>query len=45
MISKQVLASVYIEDVKIYDEAKKSNESSIPIDVAFKMIEDKRKAR
>lgn len=34
-----------IEDVKLYDEAKKTNEPSIPIDVAFKMIEDKRKAR
>ena len=32
-----------IEDVKLYDEAKKSNEPSIPIDEAFKMIEAKRK--
>lgn len=34
-----------IEDVKLYDEAKKSNEPSIPIDVAFKMIEAKRKTQ
>ena len=31
------------EDVKLYDEAKKSNEPSIPIDKAFEMIESKRK--
>ena len=33
-----------LEDIKLYDEAKKSNELSIPIDDAFKMIEAKRKA-
>jgi hypothetical protein len=30
---------------KLYDEAKKSNEPSIPIDDAFKMIEAKREAK
>jgi hypothetical protein len=34
-----------LEDIKLYDEAKKSNELSIPIDDAFKMIEAKRKAK
>jgi PHD/YefM family antitoxin component YafN of YafNO toxin-antitoxin module len=34
-----------LEDIKRYDEAKKSNEPSIPIDEAFKMIEAKRKAK
>ncbi len=34
-----------LEDIKLYDEAKKSNEPSIPIDEAFKMIEAKRKAK
>jgi PHD/YefM family antitoxin component YafN of YafNO toxin-antitoxin module len=34
-----------LEDIKLYDEAKKSNEPSIPIDDAFKMIEAKRKSR
>lgn len=29
-----------LEDIKLYDEALKSNEPSIPIDEAFKMIED-----
>jgi hypothetical protein len=33
-----------LEDIKLYDEAKKSNEPSVPIDDAFKMIEVKRKA-
>ncbi len=33
-----------LEDIKLYDEAKRSNEPSIPIDEAFKMIEAKRKA-
>jgi hypothetical protein len=32
-----------LEDIKLYDEAQKSNEPSIPIDEAFKMIEAKRK--
>lgn len=32
-----------IEDIKLYDEAKKSNDPSIPIDDAFKIIEDMRK--
>ncbi len=31
-----------LEDIKRYDEAKKSNEPSIPIDEAFKMIDAKR---
>lgn len=34
-----------LEDIKLYDKAKKSNEPSIPIDDAFKMIEAKRKAK
>lgn len=34
-----------LKDIKLYDEAKKSNEPSIPIDDAFKMIEAKRKAK
>lgn len=34
-----------LEDIKLYDEAKKSNEPSIPIDDAFKKIEAKRKAK
>jgi PHD/YefM family antitoxin component YafN of YafNO toxin-antitoxin module len=34
-----------LEDIKLYDEAKKSNEPSIPINDAFKMIEVKRKAK
>ncbi|MFY8022277.1 MAG: hypothetical protein ACOVP1_13820 [Bacteroidia bacterium] len=33
------------EDIKLYDEAKISNEPSIPIDDAYKMIEAKRKAK
>jgi len=33
-----------LEDIKLYDEAKKSNEPSFPIDEAFKMIELKRNA-
>ncbi len=34
-----------LEDIKLYDEAKKSDEPSISIDEAFKMIENKRKAK
>ena len=34
-----------LEDIKLYDEAQKSNEPSIPIDEAFEMIEAKRKAK
>lgn len=33
-----------LEDIKLYDEAKQSNEPSILMDEAFKMIEAKRKA-
>ena len=32
-----------LEDIRLYDDAKSVNESSIPIDKAFKMIEEKRK--
>ncbi len=32
-----------LEDIRLYDEAKASNEPSVPIDEAFKMIEAKRK--
>jgi hypothetical protein len=34
-----------LEDIKLYDEAKKSNEPSVPLDEAFEMIEAKRKAK
>ncbi|MEO7174617.1 MAG: hypothetical protein ABIV51_02260 [Saprospiraceae bacterium] len=34
-----------LDDIKLYDEAKKSNEPSIRIDDAFKIIEAKRKAK
>lgn len=32
-----------LEDIRLYDEAKTSNEPSIPVDEAFKMIEAERK--
>ena len=32
-----------LEDVRLYDAAKATNEPSIPIDEAFKLIEAKRK--
>jgi hypothetical protein len=34
-----------LDDIKLYDKAKKSNEPSIPIDEAFKLIEEKRKVK
>lgn len=34
-----------LEDIKIFDEVKKSKESSLPIDKAFKIIESKRKGK
>lgn len=34
-----------LEDVRLFDEAKKDNEPSIPIDDAFKMIEAKRRGK
>ncbi len=34
-----------LEDIKAYDESKKSNEPSVPIDKAFKMIEANRKKK
>jgi hypothetical protein len=34
-----------LEDIKLYDEAKASNDPSYPIDVAFKMVEAKRKKK
>ncbi|WP_026902791.1 hypothetical protein [Pedobacter glucosidilyticus] len=34
-----------LEDIKLYDEAKKSNEPSVPLHEAFEMIEAKRKAK
>jgi hypothetical protein len=34
-----------LEDIRLYDDAKKSGEPSIPMDEAFKMIETKRKIR
>jgi hypothetical protein len=33
-----------LEDIKLYDEAIKAKETSIPIDEAFKMIEAKPKS-
>ena len=34
-----------LEDIRLYDDAKKSTELSIPIDKAFEMIETKRKVK
>jgi hypothetical protein len=34
-----------LEDIRLYDEAKKSKEPSIPIEEAFKIIEAKRKKK
>lgn len=34
-----------LEDIKLFDEAKKSNEPSILIDEAFRIIETKRKTK
>ena len=34
-----------LEDIRLYDEAKKSKEASIPIHEAFKIIEAKRKTK
>lgn len=34
-----------LEEIKLYDEAKKSKEPSFPIDEAFKIIEAKRNAK
>jgi hypothetical protein len=34
-----------LEDIKLYDAAKKSKEPSIPIEIAFKRIEAKRKRK
>lgn len=34
-----------LEVIKLYDDAKKSKEPSVPIDEAFKMIEAKRKTK
>ena len=34
-----------LEDIRLYDEAKASNQPSVPIDDAFKLIESKRKTR
>ena len=33
-----------LEDIRLYDAAKKSNEPSIPLDEAFKLIEANRKS-
>jgi PHD/YefM family antitoxin component YafN of YafNO toxin-antitoxin module len=32
-----------LEDIRLYDESKSNDDSSIPIDDAFEMIEKKRK--
>lgn len=34
-----------LEDIKLYDRAKAAREKSYPADVAFKMIEAKRKKK
>lgn len=34
-----------LEDIKLYDKAKADNEPSIPIDEAFKLIEQERKSK
>jgi hypothetical protein len=34
-----------LEDIKLYDDAKAANDPSYPIDVAFKMVEAKRKKK
>ncbi len=34
-----------LEEIRIYDEAKKDNEPSLPIDEAFEEIEKKRKSK
>lgn len=34
-----------VEDVRLYDDAKKSKEAFIPVDKAFKLLETKRKKR
>ena len=34
-----------LDDIRLYDEAKKSDEPSIPIDEAFRIIEMYRKAK
>jgi hypothetical protein len=34
-----------LADIKLYDEAKAANDPSYPIDVAFKMVEAKRKKK
>lgn len=34
-----------LDDIRLYDEAKESNEPSIPFDEAFRMIEAKRKVK
>jgi hypothetical protein len=34
-----------LEDIRLYDNAKQSDEPSFPLDTAFRMIEDNRKRR
>lgn len=34
-----------LDDIKLYDKAKKSNEPSVPIDDAFMLIEEKHKKK
>ena len=34
-----------LEDIRLYDSAKKSKEPSVPMEDAFKMIEEKRAAK
>jgi|APIni6443716594_1056825.scaffolds.fasta_scaffold736343_1 hypothetical protein len=42
---KMIEALEELEDIRAYDAVKASNETSVPIDVAFKIIETKRKAK
>jgi hypothetical protein len=39
------LQNAELEDVRLYDEAKKSKEISVPMDEAFRIIEAKRKSK
>ena len=34
-----------LEDIKLYDKAKKDKDESLPIDEAFKLIEQERKSK
>lgn len=41
---EQMLADLEeLQDIRLYDEAKKSKDSSVPADKAFKLVETRRK--